>query len=65
MYIVLTRDIIDPNTHAAMYDACTIIPLVVLTELHEMYGLDEAVGHICMTIKAASAVQQKMLATID
>jgi len=65
MYIVLTRDIIDPDTQDVMYDACSIIPVDVLVELHKILGLDETVGHLCMTIKAAYAVQQRMLATTE
>ena len=65
MYIVLTRDIIDPDTQDVMYDACSIIPVDVVAGLHETLGLDEVVGHLCMTIKVASAVQQRMLATAE
>lgn len=65
MYIVLIRDIIHPESQDCMYDYASIIPVAVITELHETLGIDETLGHFCMTIRAACAVQNRLLAELE
>jgi hypothetical protein len=65
MYIVLTRDIINPDSQDSLYDVASIIPVNVLTELHEDLGLDETLGHVCMNIKAAHTIQNRILAELQ
>jgi hypothetical protein len=65
MYIVLTRDIIHPESQDSLYDFASIIPVNVLTELHEDLGLDESLGHVCITIESAHKIQNRILAELQ
>jgi hypothetical protein len=65
MYIVLTRDIINPDSQDSLYDVASIIPVKVLAELHDDLGLDETLGHVCMTIEAAHTIQNRILAGLQ
>ena len=65
MYIVLIRDIIHPESQDSLYDFASIIPVKVLAELHDDLGLDETLGHVCMTIEAAHAIQNRILVELQ
>lgn len=60
-YLVTTCDVINPETTEIMYDAYTILPVKVVMEIHHKFGIDEIAGHLCMTIRAATTIQQRLL----
>jgi hypothetical protein len=65
MYIVLTRDIVHPESQDSLYDFATILPVEILTELHEGLGVDETLGHVCMSIESAHRIQNRILAELQ
>ena len=65
MYIVLTRDIVHPESQDSLYDFATILPVEILAELHNDLGLDETLGHVCMNIEAAHKIQNRILAELQ
>jgi hypothetical protein len=62
MYIVLTRDICHPESQEWLFFYGNIVPLDTLVEMHKHLGIDETLGHFCMSIEAARLVQASVLA---
>jgi hypothetical protein len=65
MFIVLTRDVFHPESQEYIYPYATILPISVLTELHKHLGMDEFLGHFCMTIDAAEKIRADLLAEFE
>ena len=65
MYIVLTRDICHPETQEYLFFYGDIVPLATLVELHKHLGIDETLGHFCMTEVAANRMRAELMAQFE
>ena len=64
MYIVLTRDVINPDTQDYICSYGDIVSLDVMVELHKTLGTDYFTGRFCMTFGVAKTVQTEVLAEL-
>ena len=62
MYIVLTRDICHPESQEWLFFYGDIVPLDTLIEIHKHLGIDETLGHFCMSTEAAQRIRVNLLA---
>jgi hypothetical protein len=61
MFIVLTRDVFHPESQEYLFSYGDILSLDTLTELHEELGIDETLGHFCMTEEAAKRMRSELV----
>ena len=64
MYIVLTRDVINPDNQDYIYSYGDIVPLDVTVELYKTLGTDYFTGHLCMTLGVAKNIQTDVIAEL-
>lgn len=65
MYIVLTRDIFHPETQEYLFPYGDIVPLDTLVELHKHLGIDETLGHFCITKTTAELIHARLMAQFE
>ena len=64
MYIVLTRDVINPDTQDYIYSYGDIVSLDVMVLLYKTLGTDYFTGNLCMTLGVAKNIQTEVLAEL-
>jgi hypothetical protein len=62
MQLVLTRKVTHPCTYETLFDIGDILRPADIDALHKRLGIDEILGHICLTHDAAKHIQKQVLA---